>query len=73
MEPIKMLEQRLNLFPAKFNWQGEIYQVDAVNECKTTTSPSGRIEAYHFWVGCAGRRLHLCQNLSTGQWLLQYN
>ena len=71
MEPIKMLEQHLNLFPAKFNWHGRVYQVDAVNECKTTISRSGQIEAYHFWVGCAGKRLHLCQNLSTGQWLLQ--
>jgi hypothetical protein len=73
MEPIKMVEQHLNLFPAKFNWNGQLYRVDAVNECKTTTSTSGRIEAYHFWVGCAGKRLHLSHHLATGQWLLQQN
>jgi hypothetical protein len=65
-----MLERSLNLFPAKFSWRGQIYQVEAVTECKTETAPSGGSEAYHFWVRCRGRLLHLSQSLASDQWLL---
>ena len=71
MEPIDILERRLNLFPAKFSWRGRIYQVEAVTECKTETAPSGRSQAYHFWVRCNGHLLHLSQSLSSDQWLVQ--
>ncbi len=71
MEPIKVLECRLNLFPAKFSWRGRVYQIEAVTECKTITAPSGQSEAYHFWVRCEGKLLHLSQMLASGQWLLQ--
>lgn len=71
VEPINMLERRLNLFPAKFSWRGRIYQVDAVAECKTVTASSGQSEAYHFWVRCEGELLHLSQLLSSDQWMLQ--
>jgi hypothetical protein len=73
MESIRMLERRSNLFPAKFSWRGHIYKVEAVTECKTETTPSGRSEAYHFWVRCEGKSLHLSQMLSSGQWSLQYD
>ncbi len=71
MEPINMLERRLELFPAKFCWRGRIYEVDSVSECKTMTNPAGRREVYHFWVRCAGQQLHLSQQLASGQWMLQ--
>lgn len=71
MEPINMLEQHLNLFPAKFCWQGRVYQIDSVTECKTITNPLGRSEAYHFWVRCEGKSMHLSQMLASGQWVLQ--
>jgi hypothetical protein len=71
MEPINMLEYRLNLFPAKFRWRGRVYRIDAVTECKTVNNPAGRSEAYHFWVRCEGKLLHLSQLLTTKQWLLQ--
>ncbi len=73
MESINMIERRLNLFPAKFYWRGQLYEVEAVAECKTMMAPSGRSEAYHFWVRCQGQLLHLSQALSSGQWVLQYD
>lgn len=71
MEPISMLERRSDLFPAKFSWRGQVYRVEAVTECKTETAPSGRSEAYHFWVRCRGQLLHLSQSLASDQWLLE--
>ncbi len=73
MEPINMLECRLNLFPAKFYRQGNIYNVEAVVECQTDIVPSGRSDVYHFWVRCEGKLLHLRQGLVSGQWALQHD
>lgn len=73
MEPITVLECRLGLFPAKFSWRGQIYRVEAVAECKTETTPSGRSRAYHFWVRCQGRLWHLSRQLASGQWVMQYD
>lgn len=70
-EPIKMLERRFELFPAKFSWRGRIYEIDAVNECKTTPGNQGDSAVYHFWVRCGGESLHLCQELSSDFWILQ--
>lgn len=70
MEAIDMLECRFDLFPAKFRRDGHIYEIEAVTECKTLTAPSGRSEAYHFWVRCEGKILHLYRSLSSGQWVL---
>jgi hypothetical protein len=71
MEPIKILEQRFNLFPSKFLWRGVTFNVEAVTECKTVLAPSGRSEAYHFWVRVNGRLWHVGQWLTSGQWWLQ--
>jgi len=71
LQPIKMLERRFNLFPAKFFWQGRIYEVEAVNECKTVPGQDADGPAYHFWVRCNGQRLHLCELLSSGKWIVQ--
>ena len=70
-EPIKMLERRFELFPAKFAWRGRIYKIEAVNECKTIPESGGHSASYHFWVRCEGQSLHLCQELSSDFWMLQ--
>lgn len=70
MEPIQILEQRFNLFPAKFSWRGQIISIDAVAECRTELAPSGRSEVYHFLVRANGKFLHLSQRLASGQWWL---
>jgi hypothetical protein len=72
-EPIKMLERRFNSFPAKFYWQGRVYEVEAVNECKTVTVGSDDSGMYHFWVRCNGRQLHLSEILASGDWLLHHD
>lgn len=64
-ENVNMLEYRFDTFPAKFSWRGRVYQVDAVNECKT------RHWAYHYWVKCDGQMLHLVHRLRTNRWQLQ--
>jgi hypothetical protein len=40
-ESIRMIERRFDIFPAKFDWRGRVYRVDAVNECKTITDTRG--------------------------------
>jgi len=74
LESIKMLECQLDLFPARFSWRGKIYQVDAVNECKTITLQPGEASpVYHFWVKCEGKLLHLVHILSSNYWGLQHS
>lgn len=71
-ENVNMLECKLNIFPARFNWRGREYQVDAVNECKTETRQIGAQDAmYHFWVRCEGQLLHLSHTLNSGRWMMQ--
>jgi hypothetical protein len=70
-EPIMMLERRFNLFPAKFSWRGRVYEIEAVNECKTIPRGQGDSPVYHFWVRCGGQSLHLCQESSSDFWMLQ--
>jgi len=70
VESVKMLERRFNLFPARFRWRGQVYKVDAVNECKTETNPWNNHTVYHFWVRCSGRQLHLGQVLPLSDWIL---
>ena len=69
-EPIRMLECRYNLFPAKFCLHGRIYEIQAVNECKTIAGNQEDGATYHFWVRCGGRQLHLSELLSSGDWRL---
>lgn len=68
-ESINMLECRFNLFPARFAWRGQVFEVEAVNECKTIAHPAGAI--YHFWVRCEGQFLHLIHHLHSDCWALQ--
>jgi hypothetical protein len=69
-ETIQMLERRFNWFPAKFSWQGRVYTVDAVNECKTVTDRWSEGGMHHFWVRSAGRRFHLCEVWPRSRWIL---
>ncbi len=64
-ENVSMLEYRFETFPARFSWRGRVYQVDAVNECRT------RQMAYHYWVRCDGQLLHLIHLLNSNRWALQ--
>ena len=67
-ENITVLEYRFDWFPAKFCWKDRIYQIDAVNECKTVSATHAPI--YHFWVRCEGRLLHLMHFMQSNRWAL---
>jgi hypothetical protein len=67
-ETIKIVERRFNAFPAKFNWRGSLYRVEAVNECKTVADKYGALTGFHYWVRCDGRLYHLEEALPSGQW-----
>ena len=69
-DSVKMLKRRFGLFPASFWWRGQVYNIDAVNECQTVTNRIDQSTAYHFWVRCDGQRFHLCEVLPPGRWLL---
>lgn len=69
-EAIQMLERQFNLFPARFAWRGQIYDVDAVNECKTVTSRSAAQGMHHFWIRSNGQMLHLCEIFPRSEWLI---
>ena len=71
MNAIKILERRFNLFPAKFNWQGRIHHIDAVNECKTDIDNWSNQTVHHYWVRCDGQLFHLREVLPDGKWFLQ--
>lgn len=73
MEAIDVLERRFNLFPARFSWEGRVYEVDAVTECRTELAGVDRDETYHFWVRCNGQLLHLRQVVASDRWLVQYD
>lgn len=66
-EKVNMLEYRFDTFPASFSWRGRIYQIEAVNECKTQP------QAYHYWVRCEGQMLHLIHSLPSNRWALQFD
>lgn len=73
METISVLERRFDLFPARFCWQGQIYEVEAVTECRTEICGYDKGETYHFWVRCKGHLFHLRQVVALDRWILQYD
>lgn len=69
-EAIEMIERRFSWFPLKFSWRGRIYEVDAVNECKTVTNRWDQCGMHHYWVRSGDQLFHLCEVLPRSQWVL---
>jgi hypothetical protein len=72
-ESIRMIERRFDIFPAKFDWRGRVYRVDAVNECKTITDTRGVPAAFHYWVRCDDQRFHLEEIVPSGHWSVHHD
>lgn len=70
-EPIQVIERRFGLMPAKFNRNGQVIQVDAVEECWTEMGYLRRNVFYHFRVRCGQDRYHLSENTASGAWTMR--
>lgn len=67
-QPIRVLEQRFGLVPARFEWGGRILQVDAVERCWTELADGPGEARYHYRVRCGAARYQLSEEGQSGRW-----
>lgn len=70
-EIVQVIEQKFDHFPAKFEWNGEIFQVDTVERCWTEMHNAGNGAYYIFEVRCGSDRYRLSQDIFADAWSIQ--
>jgi hypothetical protein len=72
-DAIDLLERRFHLFPQAFGWQGQRYDVVAVERCWTVVRRGWRhqVERHFFQVRCAEGTFELYQDAKSNTWHLR--